>query len=87
MSGSTLTVRHRSAAIMIGAAKMKLIGLQPSSTGMVGGKETGQHMDHYIIPGGRFEQVYDILAASTIASDFRAFCAMAVLLLLDGTIE
>jgi len=54
---------------------------------MVGGKETGQHMDHYIIPGGRFEQVYDILAASTIASDFRAFCAMAVLLLLDGTIE
>jgi len=38
------------------AAKMKGNGLQPSSTGMVGGKETGQHMDHYIIPGGAFEQ-------------------------------
>jgi hypothetical protein len=46
------------------AAKMKEIGLQPTSTGMVGGKETGQHMDHYIIPGGAFEQVYDKLAAS-----------------------
>jgi hypothetical protein len=32
---------------------------------MVGGKETGQHMDHYTIPGGRFEQVYDKLSASS----------------------
>jgi predicted SprT family Zn-dependent metalloprotease len=46
------------------AAKMKENGLQPSSTGMVGGKETGQHMDHYIIPGGRFEQSYERLAAT-----------------------
>ena len=46
------------------AAKMKANGLQPSSTGMVGGRETGQHMDHYVIPGGRFEQAYDKLAAS-----------------------
>ena len=46
------------------AAKMKEIGLQPSSTGMPGGRETGQHMDHYIIPGGAFEGVYDKLAAS-----------------------
>ena len=36
------------------AAKMKAIGLQPSSTGMVGGKETGQRMMDYIIPGGAF---------------------------------
>ena len=36
------------------AAKMKAIGLQPSSTGMVGGKETGQRMMDYIIPGGPF---------------------------------
>ena len=36
------------------AAKMKAIGLQPSSTGMVGGKETGQSMMDYIIPGGAF---------------------------------
>ncbi len=33
------------------AAKMKAIGLQPSSTGMVGGKETGQRMTDYPIPG------------------------------------
>jgi predicted SprT family Zn-dependent metalloprotease len=46
------------------AAKMKAIGLQPSSTGMVGGRETGQHMSHYVVPGGSFEQSYDRLAAS-----------------------
>jgi len=34
------------------AAKMKAIGLQPSNNGMVGGKETGQHMMDYIIPDG-----------------------------------
>src|SRR6516164_7941244 len=44
------------------AAKMKSNGLQPSSTGMVGGKETGQHMLDYVIPGGRFEQSYERLA-------------------------
>ena len=43
---------------------MKENGLQPTSTGMVGGRETGQHMDHLIIPGGRFEQSYDRLAVS-----------------------
>src|SRR5262245_57993587 len=36
------------------AAKMKAIGLQPSSTGMVGGKETGQRMLDYVIPEGPF---------------------------------
>jgi len=35
------------------AAKMGEIGLQPSSTGEEGGKETGQSMSHYIIPDGR----------------------------------
>ena len=33
------------------AAKMKEIGLQPTATGEPGGKETGQHVTHYIIPG------------------------------------
>jgi len=33
---------------------MKEIGLQPSSTGEPGGKETGQTVSHYIIPGGRY---------------------------------
>lgn len=39
------------------AAKMKEIGLYPSSTGEVGGKETGQSMSDYIIDGGKFEIV------------------------------
>lgn len=39
------------------ARKMKEIGLQPSSTGMVGGKETGQHMMDYPIPDGPFIKV------------------------------
>jgi predicted SprT family Zn-dependent metalloprotease len=46
------------------ADKMKSIGLQPSSTGMVGGKETGQKMSDYVIPGGRFTQAFAKLAAS-----------------------
>jgi hypothetical protein len=46
------------------AAKMKAIGLQPSSTGMVGGRETGQRVSHYVITGGAFEQSYDRLAAT-----------------------
>jgi predicted SprT family Zn-dependent metalloprotease len=46
------------------AAKMKQLGLQPSSTGMVGGKETGQRMMHYIIPDGAFQKSYQRLAAT-----------------------
>jgi hypothetical protein len=45
------------------AAKMKSIGLQPSSTGMVGGRETGARMTHYIMPGGRFDRAYEQLQA------------------------
>jgi SprT-like family len=45
------------------AAKMKAIGLQPSSTGMVGGKETGQRMSDYIIPDGPFTRSFATLAA------------------------
>ena len=33
---------------------MKAVGLIPSDTGALGGKETGQQMTHYIEPGGRF---------------------------------
>ena len=46
------------------AAKMKAIGLQPSSTGMVGGKETGQTMSDYIIPDGPFTKAFAKLAAT-----------------------
>jgi hypothetical protein len=46
------------------AAKMKSIGLQPSSTGAVGGKETGQRVTHYIIPDGPFTKAFATLAAT-----------------------
>lgn len=36
------------------AAKMREIGLQPSHDGKPGGKETGQHVSHYILPDGPF---------------------------------
>jgi hypothetical protein len=45
------------------AAKMKAIGLQPSNTGAVGGKETGQQVSHYVIPDGPFAKVFADLAA------------------------
>jgi hypothetical protein len=46
------------------AAMMKAIGLQPSSTGMPGGRETGQRMGHYVISGGRFDHAFAALAAT-----------------------
>jgi hypothetical protein len=46
------------------AAKMRSIGLQPSSTGMPGGRETGQRMSHYILDDGAFSLSYDELAAT-----------------------
>ena len=46
------------------AAKMKEIGLQPSTTGEPGGKETGQSVTHYLIPGGPFTRAYAKLAAT-----------------------
>jgi hypothetical protein len=46
------------------AAKMKAVGLQPSNTGAVGGKETGQQMSHYIIPDGAFAKTFAALAAT-----------------------
>jgi predicted SprT family Zn-dependent metalloprotease len=45
------------------AAKMKEIGLQPSTTGEPGGKETGQSVTHYIIRGGLYAQAYARLKA------------------------
>jgi predicted SprT family Zn-dependent metalloprotease len=38
------------------AQKMEDIGLMPSSTGMPGGKKTGDCMSDYMIEGGRFEK-------------------------------
>jgi hypothetical protein len=46
---------------------MREVGLQPSSTGEIGGKETGQTVSHYIIPGGRYEKAYAALAGQGFA--------------------
>jgi predicted SprT family Zn-dependent metalloprotease len=46
------------------AAKMKEIGLHPSTTGEPGGKETGQSVTHYIIPGGPYAQAFAKLKAA-----------------------
>lgn len=40
------------------AAKMKEIGLQPTTTGEPGGKEVGQRVTHYVIPDGPYARVY-----------------------------
>jgi hypothetical protein len=43
---------------------MKEIGLQPSTTGAPGGKETGQSVTHYILPDGRYANAYNELEAT-----------------------
>jgi hypothetical protein len=45
------------------AAKMKEIGLQPSTTGEPGGKETGQSVTHFIVAGGAYAKAYAKLNA------------------------
>jgi hypothetical protein len=47
----------------IWAAKMKAVGLYPSNSGMVGGRETGVQIHHYILDGGPFDRSYDRLRA------------------------
>jgi hypothetical protein len=49
------------------AAKMREIGLQPSSTGEEGGKETGQSVSHYLIPEGRYATAFAKLATTGFA--------------------
>lgn len=43
---------------------MRKVGLHPSATGAVGGKEVGRAMTHYIISSGPFEKAYSALMAS-----------------------
>ena len=42
------------------AAKMHDVGLTPSDTAAVGGKETGQRVSHYITAGGPFELAFAV---------------------------
>jgi hypothetical protein len=46
--------------------KMESIGLMPSSTGLPGGKKTGQSVTHYIIEGGAFEYAWARLPSETL---------------------
>lgn len=46
------------------AAKMIEVGLMPSDTGEPDGKQTGQHMTHYIIKGGAFDRAAEELLAT-----------------------
>jgi hypothetical protein len=46
------------------AAKMITVGLMPSSTGMPGGKITGQKMSDYILRDGPFKAAFAALAAT-----------------------
>ncbi len=48
------------------AAKMRAVGLIPSSTGQPGGKETGQKMTHYIEAGGPFARACARMDAQAI---------------------
>jgi len=59
------------------AAKMREIGLQPSSTGEEGGKETGQGVSHFIIPDGRYAKAYAKLAATGFALHWQSVPASA----------
>jgi hypothetical protein len=46
------------------ARKMREIGLIPTATGAVGGKETGQKMSHLIAEDGKFKRACESLLAS-----------------------
>jgi hypothetical protein len=59
------------------AAKMREIGLQPSSTGAEGGLETGQSVSHYIIPGGHYAKAYAKLAVTRCALHWQSAPASA----------
>jgi hypothetical protein len=59
------------------AGKMREIGLQPSSTGEPGGKETGQSVTHYIIPEGRYAKAYAKLAATGFQLHWQSVPAIA----------
>lgn len=45
------------------AAKMKSVGLHPSSAGQPGGAETGESVSHYIVKGGPFALACEKLLA------------------------
>lgn len=59
------------------AAKMKAIGLQPTIDGAEGGKETGESVGHFIVPGGPFETALNRLLAKDFALVWKELPAAA----------
>ena len=47
------------------------VGLIPSDTGAPGGKRTGQRVTHYIEEGGRFDRIWNVLAADGFTFDYQ----------------
>jgi hypothetical protein len=58
------------------AAKMREIGLQPTTTGEPGGRETGQAVTHFIIPGGTFALSFAKLAVTGFRLHWQSLPAM-----------
>lgn len=63
-------------------AIMKSVGLYPSNTGAIGGKETGDQMSHYIMENGAFEN-----AAKALISQGFDFCLGFTPLPISTTVE
>ena len=51
---------------------MKAIGLYPSDTHAEGGKEVGERMGDYVIPGGPFERATKKLLGGGFALDWQS---------------
>ena len=58
------------------AGKMREVGLQPTSTGESGGKETGQAVTHFVIPDGRYSKAYARLAETGFALHWQSIQAI-----------
>ena len=54
------------------AERMKEVGLCPSRTGEVGGKQTGDKVSHYIIPDGPFARAFRKLEASQFSLQWQS---------------
>ena len=71
------------------ATKMKEVGLMPSDTGKVGGKQTGQQMDDYPIKNGVFEKAFKKMPKSILlpfkSSEFTTDLSFIDALLQEGS--
>lgn len=59
------------------ADRMKELGLQPTDTGEVGGKEVGHKMTHLIVDGGPFDALTQRLLAEGFSLDWQSAAPVA----------